>query len=42
MRGRYDYALSSNSDISSVSRFAILIVSEEFGSCIKEAGKPST
>lgn len=41
LRGRFDYALSSSSDINTIEKFSILICSEEFGSIIKEANTPS-
>lgn len=41
LRGRFDYALSSSSDINNIVKFSILISSENFGSLIKEAGTPS-
>lgn len=40
-RGKFDYALSSSSDINEISRFSILIVSEDKGSVIKTAKKPN-
>ncbi|KRW99096.1 hypothetical protein PPERSA_07349 [Pseudocohnilembus persalinus] len=42
LRGRFDYALSSNSDIDNIQKFSLLISSEEYGSIIKEAKKPNT
>jgi len=42
LRGRFDYALSSSSDINQIEKFSILVCSDDFGSIIKEAGVPST
>lgn len=42
LRGRFDYALSSSSNIDDITKFSILISSEEYGSIIKEAKKPNT
>ncbi|EAS01818.2 hypothetical protein TTHERM_00565630 (macronuclear) [Tetrahymena thermophila SB210] len=41
LRGRFDYALSSSSDINQVKQFSILISSEEHGSIIKKANPPT-
>ncbi|KAL4437870.1 hypothetical protein ABPG74_001041 [Tetrahymena malaccensis] len=41
LRGRFDYALSSSSDINQVKQFSILISSEEHGSIIKQAKPPT-
>lgn len=40
LRGRFDYATLSNQDLSSVSRFAILVVGDEQGAAVREAGPP--
>jgi len=42
LRGRFDYALSSSSDINSIEKFSILICSDDRGSLIKEAPVPSS
>lgn len=41
MRGKFDYALSSNNDIDSITKFSILISHAEYGSIIKEVAPPS-
>jgi len=42
LRGRFDYALSSASDVDNISRFSVLVISEEYGASILEAGKPNS
>lgn len=42
MRGRFDYALSSSSDINTIEKFSILICSDDKGSLIREAPVPSS
>jgi hypothetical protein len=39
-RGRFDYSSLSNQSISDVSRFALLILSDEFGATVREANRP--
>lgn len=41
MRGKFDYALSSNNEIDQISSFALFITHEEYGSIIKEVKPPS-
>lgn len=41
LRGRFDYALSSGTDINQVKEFSILICSEDHGSVIKESKPPT-
>jgi hypothetical protein len=41
LRGRFDYASLSTDKLKSVDKFAILVYSDEFGACVKEAGPPS-
>ena len=40
IRGKFDYASLSTSDLDNVDRFAILVMSEEFGSDVYEANPP--
>jgi hypothetical protein len=40
LRGRFDYVTLSSIDLSQVERFAILILSPEFGAVIREVGVP--
>ena len=40
LRGRFDYASLSNQDLNDVEKFAILIISPEFGAVVKEADVP--
>lgn len=42
LRGRFDYALSSSSDINTIDKFSILICSDDKGSLIREAPVPSS
>ena len=37
LRGRFDYASTSNSDVANVERFAILVLSDEAGAAVREA-----
>ncbi|KNC47625.1 uncharacterized protein AMSG_02648 [Thecamonas trahens ATCC 50062] len=41
-RGKFDYATVSGGDISSVARFAILIITPDHGCVVKEAAPPRT
>eukprot|EP00825_Cyclidium_porcatum_P021665 TRINITY_DN24093_c0_g1_i2.p1 TRINITY_DN24093_c0_g1~~TRINITY_DN24093_c0_g1_i2.p1 ORF type:complete len:319 (-),score=42.97 TRINITY_DN24093_c0_g1_i2:50-889(-) len=41
IRGKFDYALSSATDIDQIEKFAILIQSDDYGSQIQEVEKPS-
>ncbi len=41
LSGRFDYVSRSNSNLDSIKKFALFILSEEHGSVIKEANKPS-
>lgn len=41
LRGRFDYASLSTDDLETAARFALLIVSEEHGSTVREAGLPA-
>ncbi|KAM3139602.1 hypothetical protein pb186bvf_008247 [Paramecium bursaria] len=41
LRGRFDYASLSSSDLEKVSKFAILIMSDTLGSIVKEVQAPS-
>jgi hypothetical protein len=40
IRGKFDYASLSTSDLDHVEKFSILVMSEEFGSEIYEAAPP--
>lgn len=40
LRGRFDYASLSNQSLSTVERFAVLVVSPDFGAIVREAGVP--
>jgi hypothetical protein len=40
LRGWFDYATLSTNDLDRVERFAILVVSDQAGSAILEAGPP--
>lgn len=40
LRGRFDYVSLSNQDLNDVERFAILVVSPEFGAIVQEADVP--
>lgn len=40
LRGRFDYASLSNQSLSAVERFAVLVVSPDFGAIVQEAGVP--
>jgi hypothetical protein len=42
LRGRFDYALTNAGDVNNIERFSVLIMSDEFGSLIKEVDPPST
>jgi len=42
LRGRFDYATLNATDVSSIEKFSIFIMSDELGSLIKEANPPST
>ena len=41
LRGRFDYGQLSGTNISDVSRFAVFVSNDEYGSLIKEAKPPS-
>ena len=41
LRGRFDYASLNTDEISNVERFAILVLSEEFGAVVREATPPT-
>ena len=40
LRGRFDYATQSNSTLDGVARFAILVMSEEHGTSVRQASPP--
>jgi hypothetical protein len=42
LRGRFDYVTKSQSNLSNINKFALFVLSEEHGSIIKEAKKPSS
>jgi len=42
LRGRFDYATLNATDVSSIEKFSLFIMSDELGSLIKEAGVPSS
>jgi len=42
IRGRFEYAQSSGNKSKGVQKFAILIMSDEFGSLIKECNPPNS
>lgn len=42
IRGRFNYATLNSSDVSSIEKFAIFVMSDEFGSLTKEAKPPKT
>jgi len=42
LRGRFDYALTNAGDVNTIEKFSILIMSDDFGSLIKEIDPPST
>jgi len=42
LRGRFDYATLNSGNVSNISKFAILVMSDEHGSLTKEANPPST
>ena len=41
LRGKFEYATLNSSDISNIEKFAILVVSDELGSLVKEVKAPS-
>ena len=41
LRGRFDYATLNSSNISNIEKFGIFVMSDEFGSLVKEAKAPS-
>ena len=41
LRGKFDYAIKSGGGVDNIDKYAILIVSTEYGSQIKEVGPPS-
>jgi hypothetical protein len=41
LRGRFDYASVSTGDVKDVQRFAILVLSDEAGAAVREAGPPT-
>ncbi|MFO0870347.1 MAG: hypothetical protein U0935_15580 [Pirellulales bacterium] len=40
LRGRFEYASLSTNDLETAARFSILVLSEEFGAAVREAGVP--
>jgi hypothetical protein len=40
LRGRFDYASLSTNDLDRVERFAVLVMSEEYGAVVREAAPP--
>ncbi len=40
LRGRFDYSSLSNQDLNDVDRFAILVISSEYGAVVREASVP--
>ena len=42
LRGKFDYAALSTSDLDTAEKFAILIISEKNGSTVKEVAKPKS
>jgi hypothetical protein len=40
LRGRFDYSSLSTNDLDNVDRFSILVMSEDHGALIREAGRP--
>ncbi|MCI5223297.1 MAG: hypothetical protein D3924_11635, partial [Candidatus Electrothrix sp. AR4] len=40
LRGRFDYTSLNSDQLDSVSRFAVLILSEEHGALVREVGVP--
>ena len=40
LRGRFDYASLSNQDLNNVERFAILVISPDYGAVVREADVP--
>ena len=40
LRGKFDYASLSTDDLGAVTRFAILILSDQHGAVVKEAKPP--
>jgi len=40
LRGRFDYTSLNTNEIDNVDRFAILVLSDEYGAVVKEAAKP--
>jgi len=42
LRGRFDYATLNATDVSSIDKFSLFIMSDELGSLIKETTAPST
>jgi hypothetical protein len=40
LRGRFDYASLSNQDLNNVQRFAVLVISPEYGAVVREADVP--
>jgi hypothetical protein len=40
LRGRFDYTSLNTNDLEQVNRFSILVMSEDHGALIREAGKP--
>jgi len=41
LRGRFDYVSLSTKKLKEVERFAILVVGDAYGACVKEAALPS-
>jgi len=40
LRGRFDYASLSTTDLNQVARFSILVISDEYGAIVREAAPP--
>ena len=40
LRGRFDYATQSNSPLAGITKFAILVMSEEHGTSVRQAVPP--
>jgi hypothetical protein len=40
LRGRFDYSSLSTNDLDHVERFALLVLSDEHGAIVREAGPP--
>ncbi|MHC4202296.1 MAG: hypothetical protein ACYSU0_20075, partial [Planctomycetota bacterium] len=40
LRGRFDYTSLSTDELDRVAKFSILVLSDEFGGVVREAGAP--